>query len=1156
MLTVYLCVHWRRESGGGRERVAEGIFKEKKHNTVLLIQLFKINMGKKILMFLACAVMSAGMAFAQQQVTGTVIDSDTGEPLVGATVKVKGTNQGALTDMDGKFTLKNLSAKGKTLVISCMGMKSVEVQAKPNLTVNLEPAHTDLQDVMVVAYGTATKASFTGSAAKISEQQIEQLQASNALEAVTGHVAGVELYNPTGDPTNDNPTIRVRGISSINAGTSPLIILDGTPYSGDMNTINTNDIESLTVMKDAAANALYGARGANGVIVITTKKGKAGQGAKVTLDAKWGSNSRAQRQYKVLDNPGKYYELYYAGLKNYATNKMGYTDAQAHAWANSNLTAENGYGLAYNVYDVPSGQTLIGTNGRLNPNAKRGRIVNFQGTDYLMTGDDWMDETYHNGLRQEYNVRVTDATERSNFLASFGYLNNDGIVDNSNFTRFNGRLKADLQAKPWLKVGANMSYTHYSADNVNEDGTANSSGNIFAAASQFAPIYNVYMRDAQGNKMHDANGFLMYDYGGKNGSWMGVARPILPNSSALQDQILNTIGSEGNAATANGFAEVRIAKDFKITSTNTVTLDESRGTSFTNPYYGAYASSNGMLIKSHARRFTYAFQQLVSWGHQFGKHDAEVMVGHESFRNKYYYLAANKTNMFDPTNMELNGAVTDGSPSSYTTDYNNEGFFGRAQYNYAQKYFGSVSYRRDGSSRFHPDNRWGSFYSVGAAWVISEENFMKNVKPVDFLKFKISYGEQGNDNIGDYLYTNTYTIVNSAGGPAAKPRRMGNKDITWEKGGNLNIGLDFELFKSRLNGTVEYFWRKTSDMLFSFQLPTSYGFIYYYANVGDMKNSGIEVSLDGDVIRTKNVKWNIGVNLTHYKNHISMLPEERKTTVTKEGYKGYASANFFLGEGLSMYSFYMPEYAGVYNKNTWQYTNDTKYDASKDGLSMWYTDGFEMTTNADGTRTITKDAQGNQVKSGKRATTTDYSSAEDYVVGNMIPKLYGGFNTRLEFYGVDFSADFAYQIGGKVYDDQYAQFMSSPKSGSQGFNLHEDLLKSWSAGNQNSNLPRFQYGDDNSGSLSSRFLTKGSYLSLQNLSLGYTLPASVTRKAKIDKVRVYMNASNVWLWSARRGLDPRTSWVNPDGTRNDYGTSNASYYSTVRTISAGVNVTF
>ena len=318
-----------------------------------------------------------------------------------------------------------------------------------------------------------------------------------------------------------------------------------------------------------------------------------------------------------------------------------------------------------------------------------------------------------------------------------------------------------------------------------------------------------------------------------------------------------------------------------------------------------------------------------------------------------------------------------------------------------------------------------------------------------------------------------------------------------------------------------------------------------------MKNSGIEITLDGTIIKTKDVKWDLGLNLTHYKNHISMLPDERKTTTTPEGYKGYANGNFFLGEGLSMYSFYMPEYAGVYNKNTWQMTNDTKYDASKDGLSMWYTTGYQMTTKPDGTREVVKDTNGEKVESGKRATTTTHADAKDYIVGRMLPKVYGGFNTRVEFFGVDVTADFAYQLGGKVYDSQYASFMSPANSKSRGFNIHEDALKSWSVSNQGSNLPRYQYNDTDASGLSSRFLTRANYLSLQNLSVGYTLPANLTRKAKIEKVRVYMNASNVWLWSARRGLDPRTAMIN-----SGYGSSSASYYSTVRTISAGVNVTF
>ncbi len=1118
-------------------------------------------MGKKVFLFLACMFMTASMAFAQNQtVSGVVTDGDTGEPLVGAAVKVEGTTIGALTDIDGKFTLKNLPKGTKNVVVSYMGMDSQTVAVKPHMTIALSSNTSDMDEVMVVAYGTATKSSFTGSATVIDSEKIEALQSTNALDALTGHVAGVELYNPSGDPTNNNPTIRVRGIGSINAGTSPLIILDGTPYGGDMNTINLNDIESLTVLKDAAANALYGSRGANGVIVITTKKGKAGNGAQVNFDAKWGSNSRARREYKTISNAGEYYETYYKALNSYAKNKQGFGDTQAYQWTNNNMTATNSFGLGYNIFNVPEGQSLIGINGRLNPNATVGRILNYKGQDYMMVNDDWMDEAYSNAFRQEYNLNISNATDKSNTYVSFGYLDNNGITQNSGYESFNGRLKGELQAKDWLRVGGNMSYTHYNGSQMDEDGESNSSANIFAIASQIAPIYPVYLRDADGRIMRDANGLTMYDWGGKNGSYMGIERPYLGNSNALQQACLDKNDFEGNAATASGFGEIRFAKDFKFTSTNSITLDETRRTSLTNPYYGGYASSNGQLGKYHSRTFTYSFQQLLSWGHVYGKNDVDVMVGHETYRNKYYYLYGGKSNMFDPTNYELAGAVVNGSMNSYTTDYNNEGFFGRAQYNWDQKYFGSASFRRDASSRFHPDNRWGNFFSVGGAWLMNKENFLKDVSWINMLKVKASYGEQGNDNIGNYRYINTYDIVNSGGHPAAVPLAMGNKDITWEKNGNFNAGIEFELFKSRLNGSIEYFWRKTSDMLFSFPLPSSFGYTSYYANIGDMKNNGVEVALDGDIFRTKNFTWNVGVNMTHYKNKISMLPEERKTTTTYEGYKGFASGNMFLAEGQSMYSFYMPEYAGIYTEKTWNLTSDKAYDASKAGSSMWYATKYAYEKDAsgnvvkvDGEPVVKKDSEGNPVKEG-RVLTTDYSAADDYVVGCMIPKLYGGFNTSLKFYGFDFTADFAFQLGGKVLDSDYQTFMGCPTSSSgsaRGYNFHKDILNAWSTANQGSDIPRLQFGDTDANGLSSRFLTNGSYLNLQNLSFGYTLPSQLTRKAQIERLRVYMNCTNVWLWSARRGLDPRTSLIN-----ESYGASNASYYSTVRTISAGLSVTF
>ena len=1072
-------------------------------------------MRKRIALFLACFMM-ASLAFAQTRVTGTVTSVEDGEPIPGASVLLEGTKTGVVTNADGKFSL-TVPASVKRLEVSCSGMIKQMVRVKPVINVELETDNKAMDEVLVVAYGTSTKQAFTGSATVVGTEKIEALQSTNALDALSGHVAGVELYSLTGNPANNNPSIRIRGISSLSAGTDPLIVVDGAPYGGDMNTINTADVESMTVLKDAAATSLYGARGANGVILITTKGGKRGE-AKVTLDAKWGSNGRARREYKTVESPAQYYEMYYGALNNYAQDKLGYTTSQANQWANRNLTASNNYGLGMNVYDVPASQQLIGMNGKLNPNAKLGRVVG----DYLLLPDNWLDAAYHHGLRQEYNVNVSKADEKSSFFASFGYINNEGITYNSSMENFNGRLKADLQAKKWLKVGANMSYSHYNAKSMLADGTDNSSANIFAVATQISPIYPLYIRNADGSIMVDPrNGLRMYDWG--DGTNAGTSRPVFTGSNAIQQQQIDANQWEGNSLNATGFAEIRFAKDFKLTSQNTVGLDESRSTALTNPYYGNYAGQNGILYKRHVRTLEYTFRQQLDWNHLFGHHDVSAMAGHEWYKHTYYYLTASRYNMFDPNNLELNGAVSDNSSAgSYTTMYNDEAYFARVQYNYALKYFLSATYRREASSRFAKDNGrwWGNFYSASAAWVISEENFMKKASWIDFLKLKLSYGEQGNDNISSFLYTNRYSVVNSGGNPAVIPSSTkGNENITWETVGELNGGLEFGLFKNRLTGSVEYFWRKTSDMLYFFSLPRSSGFGGYYDNVGDMVNHGIEVELNADLVRMQNFKWSMGMNLTHYKNEITSMPEEKKTATVYDfdgkEFKGYTNGNMFLGEGLSIGSFYIPKYAGVDQAT---------------GESLWWYN------KADGTK-------------GK---TSNYDEATDYVVSeSLLPKLFGGINTNVQLYGFELGVDFAYQIGGKVYDSPYARYMSSPTNDSRGDNFHADLLNAWTPTNTNTDIPRLQYGDQYSSSLSTRFLTKASYLSLQNLTFAYNLPTSLLRKAKIDAVKLYVNASNVWLWSKRQGLDPRTA-----ATNFSYGTSNATYYSTIRTISAGVKVTF
>ncbi len=1086
-------------------------------------------MKKLFLLLVAVLTLSLCASAQTRTVKGTVVDAANDEPLIGVSVTA-GTNYGVSTDIDGKFVLQ-VPAAATQLTVSYVGYQTQKVNIKDgDMLIRLEQDNSLLDPVIVVAYGEQKKSSFTGSAATVGAATIEKTQVTNVLDALQGKVAGLQMSNASGAPGGSNPTMRIRGFSSLLAGNSPLIIVDGTPYTGDINSLNTNDIESMSVLKDAASNALYGARGANGVILITTKRAKLGE-ATVTVDAKWGANSRATVDYDFITDPGQYMETYYKALYNYAVypqeeytapgaskpsniGGMGYTPAQATAWANANLTAANNYGLGYQVYTTPEGQYLIGANGRLNPNATLGYMASYQGQQYWMTPDNWMDATYKTSLRQEYNVNITQGTEKSNILASVSYLDNQGIVyAPSDYRRFTGRLSADFQAKPWLKVGGNVAYTHVDMNALGSEGASNSSGNVFAFSTQVAPIYPLYMRDGNKQIMVDNMGITRYDYGaGLNG---GYRRPFLSGSNALSDANLNVGKTSANNFMGTGFIEIRFLKDFKFTSNNNVNLQEWRTTDTSNPFYGQFASQGGIVDKTHRRNVDFTFQQLLNWNHVFGGlHNVSVLVGHEYYKQQSTYLWGRKSNMFLPSNDELAGAIIDGSANSYTSMYNNEGWLGRAMYDYDSKYFASASFRRDASSRFHPKHRWGNFWSLGGAWIISKEDFFE-ADWVNLLKFKVSYGEQGNDNIGNFLYVDTYNLINANGYPAASPSTRGNETITWEKNGNFNAGFEFELFNARLNGGIEGFYRRTSDMLMYFPLPASSGFMGYYDNVGNMMNAGLELELQAVPVRTKDFTWTINANFTWYKNKITSLPLERKT-LNVEGYDGYSGSGIFYGEGLPMYTQYMKKFAGVNPEN---------------GLSMYYQ--------------YVVDESGN--KTGEITTSHDYSSADFFLCGTTLAPVYGGFSTSFEYKDFDLSASFNYQIGGQVYDGDYAALMSSPTASSRGVNIHADMLNAWTPENKNSNIPRFMWGDQNTAANSDRFMTNASYLSLENINLGYTLPSNIVKKMYLSKLRVYFAADNIWVWSKRQGLDPRQSFT---------GSPNNTYNAPVRTLSGGLTVTF
>jgi TonB-linked SusC/RagA family outer membrane protein len=1068
-------------------------------------------MKAKFFLILACILLGVSVVQAQTKrtVKGVVTSQADGEPVIGASVLVKGTTLGDATDVDGQFTIPNVSESYTTLVVSYVGMKSKEVKIEAGeMHIILESESQLLDEVMVVAYGTATKSSFTGSAAVMKADQIEQTQVSNPLNAIDGKVAGVQMTNATGQPGESSPTIRIRGISSINAGNDPLIIVDGAPYSGSVSNISTTDIESMTILKDAASNALYGARGANGVILITTKKGNHSGDATVTLDAKWGGNSKATQNYKYITNPAQYYETYYKALYNSRIAK-GSTAADANVWANNNLIS-GANGLGYNVYNVPDGQYLIGTNGKLNPNATLGNLVNYNGQEYLLTSDNWLDNAYKTSLRQEYNLSVSAGNDRTNFYASASYLDNDGITENSGYRRLTTRLTADTQAKSWLKVGGNFAYTHYETKSTSSDGDSSSSGNIFAVANKMAPIYPLYIRDAYGNILTDVNGNRRFDYG--DGANAGMERPYFSLTNALSDAILNTNKSGGNSVNATGFAEIRFLNDFKFTSNNNVSVDEVRYNMVSNPYYGYAANSGGYNYVYHYRTMNYSFQQLLNWDRSFGKNTLGVLLGHENYCYRYTTLGGGKANILSESNKELDGAIINAEITSNTTDYNNEGYLMRAQYDFDQKYFGSFSIRRDGSSRFHPDHRWGTFWSLGGAYNMHKESWF-DVAWIDMFKIKASYGEQGNDNIGEFRYVDTYTLENGGGQVAVVPYQKGNSTITWEKNGNFNAGFEFSVLNSRLSGSAEFFYRRTSDMLSWVSLPGSYGWTGYYDNIGNMQNLGVEIDLTANIINTRDFNWSVNANMTWYKNKITSIYDKNKT-MNVEGHGGYNSSYYYYGEGCSLYTFYLPAYAGV----------------DEDGQALYYCDKT--------------DANGNTV----RGTTTKYGDeATYYLCDSALPSVYGGFGTTLEYKGFDLTVNFAYSIGGKVYDSDYQAAMSSPTTTNRGYAFHADILDSWSTDNKSSNIPRLAYGDQYTAAMSDRFLTDASYLSLQNINFGYSLPQNVTRKMKLQRVRFYLSADNIWLWSKRQGLDPRQSFN---------GTATASYYAPIRTISGGFNVTF
>lgn len=1085
---------------------------------------------KKIFFFLMAVILCSATAMADRTISGTVVSELDDEPLIGATVLPLpiGSAEGTATDKDGNFTL-TVPNTCHEIQVSFIGLttRSVRVSSEKML-IKLAAGENRLDEVVHVAYGTAKRSEYTGSASVVKADAISDALVSSVTSVLSGKVAGVQTLSSDGNP-GSSPTLRIRGVGSINAQSNPLYVVDGVPFDGAISDIAPGDVESMTILKDAASTALYGARGANGVVLITTKRGAAGA-AQITFDANWGSNSRAISNYNVISSTNQYMELLYEGFYNRNIDNGYSADAAWRAAANSALTA-----TGYQIYTVPTGEYLFGRNGKINPNATLG----YSDGTYYYTPDDWTEGSMTNGLRQNYNLSISGGTDRFKYYLSASYLSDDGIIIGSDFNRFSTRATVDYQAKTWLKVGTNLSYTYTDKDNsgLNNLSYSTSSGNVFFLANTIAPVYPMYVRNADGSIMTDANysNNKVYDYG--DGSSTNFTRQYMSMSNPIGDLMYNTDQSLSDVFDGKWYATITPIEGLNITGTAGYWLSVDRYHGIGNPFYGQPAASGGSAEQDFYRYRSINLQALASYNKTVAdRHTFDVMVGYETYNYEYEYVYAYGYNMYSPTDWTVKNVIDDitGSgarPVQYTT----RGILARAKYNLDNRYFFQASYRRDSSSRFAPDKRWGNFFSVSAAWDIAKESFLTDVQAVDQLKFKISFGQNGNDNLGSstyyyYAWQDQYARTGSDGvWSDATLAYKGNENLTWETSNNFNVGFDFSFFQGKLDGTLEYYQRQVSDMLFFLPTASSLGYSEIPSNVGSMRNSGVELELNYNVFNTKNLSWTINANITTGSNKIVKLPEE----LADEGQ--WISGSYIYKEGESRYNMYLVSYAGV---------------DSETGKAMYwgrYTDN-EAVLEAAG---IDPSLAGTEVKtdnfnyaySGNSSTLVENRKA----TGNIMPKAYGGFGTTLNAYGVDFSISFAYQFGGRIYDSTYQSLMHGLSSSSYyGENFHVDILNRWQNPGDVTDVPRIDSADSYTASTSDRWLISSDYLSLNNITLGYTLPSKATRKLGIESIRFYGAAENVALWSKRKGLDPRQS----------YTTSNNSTYSPIRSISGGIRVQF
>ena len=1092
---------------------------------------------KRLSLLLASMLLICTAALAQVAIQGTVVSASDNQPIIGATVTVVGTKTVTATDLDGRFTV-NVPNANSQLQITYIGMTPATVKAENGMVVEMYSNSQDLDEVVVVAYGTAKKSELTGAVSQVTSQQIEARPVTSVTSALEGTTTGLVVNSTYGQPGND-ASVRIRGFASINGNNSPMYVVDGVPFGGNISDLNSADIESITVLKDATSAALYGNRAGNGVILINTKKGRNDK-SRINASIMMGTYNRGIPEYDRMDArqwmnammQSYTREMYAAG--NSGTSSMTWSDAMNKA----NQEIIGSY-LHYNIFDQPGDDLFEGYKLRDDANIKSN----------IANDLDWFDASIRSGFRQEYNISGDGGTKTANYYLGVGYTKENGYTKESGFERITGRARVNLEPKSWFKTGLTLAGSHqlikFHSDNEN------SYKNAFSYCRNIAPIYPVHAHDLKtpdGDYLLDENGNKIFDNGEAD------SRPQYSGRHYLWEIGLDTDKTYRNTLAGQGHVTFVLPYGFDLTLNADLNLRNTENREYDNAIIGDGMGNNARTKRAIYRYKNYTLQQLLNWNRTYAdRHTFEVLLGHENYYYKYNYLYGYKANETLAGHIDMINFSDIQSLYDYEENDRKESYLGRVRYVLDNKYAFEGSYRRDGSSRFHPNHRWGNFYSIGASWILSREEFIRKYEWINNLKFRVAYGEVGNDlSAGYYSYMALYDITVNGGMGALVKSQLTNENLSWESVRNLSVGLEGRLF-NRLNFSLEFFNKESHDLIFDLNQPLSAGATSTSSavsqvtiNLGNMVNRGIEFSADADIIKTGDFRFNMGLNLTYLHNEITKMPEIYNVGGEKDEYNaGMQSGQYNYRKGHSMYSFYTYTYKGIDDMTGKSLYTFNDHDFYVPGMT----------------------------KAGEDLSKREPIPAGEYVVidgvpyvykpatygkrewhGSALPKFYGSFNPTFDYKNFTLSGIFSFQLGGKCIDWTYQSLTSMGGTPSA---IHADMTNAWvkdldgtaviytedqiksmtvgEGDNAYVNYPANRldpngtpavYSGDNSfnSATSDRYITSSNYFIVKNIGVTYRLPRFILNKIGFTNISLTATVENLYTKTARKGMNAQQNF--------------------------------